>query len=328
MIKSIKLFLFITINLFCFYTNATGDVKTACRGAKLGVLELRERDRISNVGIIKSQKFGGSKFALALRDFYSRKVIPENESDLIQFAGEVNKSHIPESNLKRSSLKYFSQKSKVEDPKGYRQELIDRFNEVVPDRFNKMQWLLNLKDPVLLPPTIGPAFRDEIQNFYGAKARLSRALNGKFSLEVVFSNHASESLPSLIPLIAHELHHASMYKTRIALLEDEELYTEFLLIDEAVANDLQMQVYVELAKKYPEIFCDWIYVSWRFGEIPIPLSWAMASFEKEMRSGKTILWYATNGGFKNHKNLLNGSGAALRKDIQEKITSLRLRYVK
>ena len=206
----------------------------------------------------------------------------------------------------------------------------------MPNQSNRCLWIqyiihqqyLNLKDPQLLSTRISPASGEEMNDVYGAIARLHPTESGKFTSQIVFSNNESEPVPYLLSLIVHELHHAATYKDRIKIYSDTQESFVYGIIDEAIAFDIQIATYLELAKKNPNLFCNWLYVTWAYGDIPIPLAWTMASMEKELGGGRYIYNYAKMGTYKDARFLLNASGDDLRPGIKARIKALKLKFVK
>lgn len=129
-------------------------------------------------------------------------------------------------------------------------------------------------------------------------------------------------------MIVHEIHHASTFKDRIKIYDNEQESLAYGIVDEAKAFDIQMATYLYLAQANPEVFCNWLYVTWSYGEIPVPLSWTMASMEKEMTDGKYIYKYAKMGSYKDAPYLLNQHADDLRPDLKARIKAMNLRFVK
>ena len=149
---------------------------------------------------------------------------------------------------------------------------------------------------------------------------------GKWRVEIVFSNNESESIPYLMTLIVHEFQHALAYKDHLSIKGDEEAARSWI-VEEAKAYDAQMRAYIALASKNPDLFCNWLYPTWTYGDLLVPLGWSMHSMEAAMHSGTFLYGQARNGPY-DEGYILNPEGTALRSDIQGMISSLGLKYVK
>lgn len=321
MLRFVSVFVFLA--LAC--PTLASDVDLACRKSGLPVLTLTYRDAEKNRQTILKSNLGKSAYAKFLRNQFSAS--DRNDTDKILIAADAVKRLLPESEWKSSFLKYSSREGKVNDPAGYIRTLQRAVQLLVPKKLNKLDWFLGLKNSQVESTLIRPANESDLKEMYGAKLTHRQSLTGKFELQIVVSNNASESLPYLVPLIVHELQHAWTFLERQGELSDENRLA-LAIVDEAKAFDLQMQAYIELANAQPEIFCNWIYVSWSYGDLIVPLSWVMASMELEMRSGKFIEDYAKQGVYGSHKFLFNPSDGRLRSDIQKSISNLKLKYVK
>ncbi len=304
-----------------------GEVEKICK-EKIPVLELAFRQGPSNFAKIKSANFGQSPVGKFLANLYKTKVYPPTETTMVDSVYHANEKLIPHSDLKTKFLKYSTSAQRLKDPTGYRETVIASIKSLIPESRSKLQWYLNLKDPLLVSTQITPASGMEMSDVYCAVARLNKETNNRFVSQIVFSNNDSEPIPYLLPLIVHELQHSSTYKDRIKIYDNESASFAYGIVDEAVAFDIQIATYLELAKKNPEIFCNWLYVTWSYGDIPVPLSWTMASMEKELGGGRYIYNYAKMGSYKNAPYLLNASGDDLREDIKRRITALNLKFVK
>lgn len=214
------------------------------------------------------------------------------------------------------------------DPLGYRATVIELVNALVPKEFNKLDCFLSLKDNSVSSISFKPADGEEFDDVYGAFVRILPSINSKYEIRLIFSNNESEPLPYLIPLIIHELQHVLSFKDKILMFNDEKKSVEYGFVEEARAFDVQMQTYLAVARKEPELFCNWLYETWSYAEIPVPLSWTMASMEKELLSGKYMVGYAKMSIYKHAPYLLNQPGTDLRADIRERIQKLNLKYVK
>jgi hypothetical protein len=323
-IKNVS-FLFAAV-VFAQAANA-GVVKNICeKQPGFGVISLKYREADGNRS--KIIKINSSKSPLLK---YVKEVTGQgqlDETSLAKKSQEGNEKFIPGSKYKDLFLKYSTSESKLKDPEGYRASLVQSIKEILPGQYEKLSWFLNLRDKRLSASGFRPASKSEINEVYGAVARLTPSTLGKFSLEIIFSNNDSEALPYLIPLIAHELQHASNYGKQIELYEKKKELAEFAFLDEAVAFNIQLQTYVELAKKNPEIFCNWLYPSWSYGDLVIPLSWSMNAMEEEFTAGAYLPRYAMQGSYKDHPELLNDAKTDLRSDLKAKIKKMNLRFVK
>lgn len=301
-------------------TTQAGDVQTYCKHAGIRVLELKYRDRSANL----SQMISTSPGAGTLADFLKRAT---TRSDLVAAAAEGNRTHLPESPEKQLFLKYSTRSQKLNDPGGYRNALIASAEKLLPKKLSRINWFLGLREPWVDSTSIRPAIANETGEINGAIMRGTTKLsNQKEHLEIIISNNESEPIPYLIPLLVHELQHASSYRDRYRLPKAEHLTA--LIIDEAKAYDLQMQAYIALVKRDPRLFCNWLYPTWAYGDLVIPLSWTMASMETEMKSGTFLFNIATRGHYASEPSLLNERQADVRPDIKSAVTALKLRYVK
>jgi hypothetical protein len=308
-------------------TTSAGEVEKICK-TKIPVVELEFRQGSSNFAKLKSTNLGPTPVGKFLSDFYKNNAYPQPEKSMVDLVYAANEKLLPASDLKSRFLKFATSNQRLKDPTGYRETVIDLVKNLIPESRSKLQWYLDLKDPQLASTQLAPASGMEMNDVYGAVARLSATDNNKFYSQIVFSNNESEPIPYLLPLIVHELHHASTYKDRIKIHDNEQESFAYGIVDEAIAFDIQMATYLELARKSPEIFCNWMYVTWSYGEIPVPLAWTMASMEKELGGGKYIYNYAKMGPYKNAPYLLNANKDDLRADIKQRIKSLNLKFVK
>jgi len=324
---NLNLVISIVLQLLAFTVYA-GEVAEVCGKTGFPVLELDFRQGQSNFSKIKSTSLGNLPSAKYLKTFYSTKIYPQPEAEGVKFTFEGNTKFINDSDIKKKFLSFATTAQRLQNPTGFRTTLLEVINKLVPGNLNQMNWFLNLKDNQVAITAFQPATGGETGDVYGAVARIRPDENSKFTLKIIFSNNESEPLPYLIPLIMHELQHVLSYKEKIAIYNDEKKYNEYTFVEEAKAFDFQMQVYLALAKQMPEIFCNWLYVTWSYGEIPVPLSWTMASMEKEMASGRYIYNYAKMGSYKDMPYLLNETKTDLRTDVRDKIVKMKLKFVK
>ena len=303
------------------------DVTKACKSSEIGVVNLAPHEPIRNADLISRElsKMRG-KFPKFLADYYRRAPEGRNEKEAIAFVLKANREFIPPSKARETALKYSTRTSRLADPDGYKKAVLSLLHELVPSRLNTIDEVLNIKDSRISEINIKPS--SETGEFYGARSQLKPLGNSNFKIDIVFSNNESEPLFYLIPLLVHEGVHALNYREQIQLWDAGNKFYEDEIVDEARAFDVQMKTYLELANRDPGLFCNWLYVTWTYGSLPVPLSWTMASMENEMLSGKYIFNYARIGDYKDKKFLLNSDGTALSEDLQKKITALNLRYVK
>ena len=305
-----------------------GEVSEACGKTGIPVIELEFRQGQDNFVKIKNANLGNMPAAKYLKAFYQDKKYPQPEDEIVKYTYIGNEKFLQESDLKKSFMSYNSSEQRVGNPVGYKTTVLDIFNKLVPAEFNKVNWFLTLKDDQIISTEIKPATPGNMQDDYGAIAKTIPVTQSLFKLEIVFSNNASEPIPYLIPLIAHELKHQLEFKDTIANYYNLQKYVELGIVDEARAFDIQMKVYLALARQQPELFCNWLYVTWAYGEIPVPLSWTMASMEKSMKSGHYIYDYTKSLTYKNYSFLLNNTKTDLRDDLKNKIKNMNLKFVK
>jgi hypothetical protein len=303
------------------------EVENACITTGLNVVKLQYRETSKNINKIKASNHGKSAISTYLSRIY-RSTAKFTELESLAIVRNGNEKFISNSDIKTDFMKYNSAKQKLADPVGYRSTLIKLINKLVLSDSNKTDWFLNLKDNILIDSELTPAKSSETGEVYGAVTELLKKTNSKFSLKIIFSNNDSESIPYLIPLVIHEYQHAITYKEKIANYNNEKKYIEDQIVEEAKAFNIQMQTYLELAKRYPELFCNWLVFTWSYGEIPVPLSWTMASMESEMMSGNFISRYAKMGTYQQYLFLLDSTGTKLRKNLLERISNLKLEFVK
>ncbi len=302
----------------------SGEVSLACAKAKFPVLELAERERSENLKRIKNFAAGKASLSFYSKFFSQTEKYPAKYES---FANEANRMLFAKEDVPSAFSKYASEQSRKRDPKGYAEELKKLILKMNPK--SRLEWFFKLKDSRLNSVSFAPARDKETGEVYGAVAQVERTSNPKlYDLKIIFSNNSSEPLPYLIPLIEHELVHVQSYEKVIELYDQEDQLSEFLIVDEARAYEEQMKTYLALARKYPSLFCDWLYVSWSSGDIPIPLSWFMASLETWLGSGAFIYQYAKEGTYKKYPNLLNADKSDLRKDLKEQIRKMNLTFVK
>ncbi len=313
------------VSICCASFALASEVKTACSKSGIPILTLKYRDTIKNKETISNARLGDSAFAKFLKNQTLIDHPNENSKDLA--ASEAVKRFVPDSSLRNSFLRYASHESKMADPAGYIKTLLTAFDQLVPDDLNRRPWFMALKNSRIVSTEIRAAKAHETGDIYGAILTYDDLTAGKFNLRILVSNNSSENLPYLLTLMVHELQHAWTFLER-QTSSSEKAKIALTLVDEAKAFDLQMQAYIELAKKRPEIFCNWTYVSWAYGDLIVPLSWVMASMEEEMKSGNFIADYAKQGSYASHEFLLNEDRNGLNKDVQKAITNLKLKYVR
>lgn len=318
-------FINVLLMVFLVSQSQAGDVQKICDKTGVNTLTLYYQKRSENINVIRNADLGKSKLAVYLNQLYETSV--PDDKELAKIARLENEKYLPESAFKKTFLKYSNTESKLVDPKGYRSALLSAIDSLVPKEMNFGPWFLNLRDPQILSTAIRPAVEGETSSMYGALARIEPQEKGKYKIEIVFSNNDSEPLPYLIPLVVHEFQHVISFKEKVAI-SDGKKKLEYLIVEEAKGFDMQMKAYIALASKNPELFCNWLYPTWAYGDLLVPLSWTMNSMENEMKSGQYILRYAQSGIYKGQTFLLNSKKTALRADIQARINALKLTYVR
>jgi hypothetical protein len=304
------------------------EVRSICENAGTNVVFLNFRDGKSNIEIIRNGLRRTGQLSNYLADVYSKDAIADS-SKLLSIADIGNRKYISESFLKQISLKFSTESQKKADPDGYRAAVKDAFNKYVPREDSNLGWFLNLKGSKNVSGIyFGPADKNRIDVVYGAETKCSSWKNSKREIDLVFANNESEPIPYLISLIAHELQHAKQCISPSKFAENSNEAWEQNLINEAPAFNVQLKVYIAMARKNPEIFCNWLYVSWSYGNLVIPMSWMMATLERDLENGKELFLYAKMGRLKDKSFLLNKAQTDLREDLKKRITDLKLRYVK
>lgn len=299
--------------------------KQVCTKGAIHPLILSYRNADKNIALIKSSDLGDSNLAKYLKTTYeSHSKIQLSDS---KTADSTNSQFLPDDKWKKRFLKFSSQKQKIENPKDYIGTITEAFKELVPSELSTLAQFLNMKEASLDATNLRTTSGSEMETIYGASTQLVQQPNGKFKLEILVSNFESEPIPYLLPLIGHELVHAIGFPNKNKLKPDSEEFWEYLAVEEAVAFDAQMKIFTALARRNPKIFCDWLYVSYSYGDLLVPLSWTMASMEDKLRDGTYIFEYLKLGVFKDKTFLFNPTRTDLSKKIRDKIRSLNLEYV-
>lgn len=300
-----------------------GDVERACQTPQFKVLALQPRDVKANLQVIKKAELGSSAL---LRDLAGRLrgKPPGGAAGRLKLVSELNSKYIRASEAKSGFLKFQSEASRLKDPAGYMNAVIENLHRFLPEQERELDDFLTTEDPRVSSFMLRPAGKNEEMSTVGAATMVSPDDRGKTSVEIVISNNESETIPYLLTLIVHELEHAKNYKTKLDLRSDSESTLKSFL-EEPVAYEKQMEAYVALARADRDLFCNWIYSSWYLGDLPVPLSWTMATMEKELRSGRFLFWYAKNV-YKNN-DLLTSNREDLKPEIRAKIRKLNLKYV-
>ena len=306
-----------------------GDVQRACEKHGLPVVELRYRDRESNIERIRSADLGSSALAEFLRQHYSADDVSKHESEQVLLVNGQNEEFIVPSELKTLAMSYAGRRERLSDPDGYIRSVASFTWWAIPSARERLTDFFYHRPPDLLVSTIRPVEAQSL-DFYGARAQLYRdQQSGKLVNLITVSNNPSESLPYLATLLVHELVHARRKLANAYLIDGpERALIEYAIVDEARAFDAQILAYLEGVGMNPELFCHWLYPSWSYGEIVVPLFWTMAAMESEAQSGSMIYNYARTPDYGSYRYLLNDSGTHLRPDLQEQIDAIGLRYVK
>ena len=309
-------------------SDATSDVKKACEKHGLSVIELQYRDRQANIDKIRGSDLGSSELAEFLRQYYSADSLTKNEKEQVLVANSRNRDSIESSELKGVALAYAGRQERLSDPEGYIYSMVSFTGQAIPSMRDRLRDFFNYRSPDLLVSLIQPATPGST-DFYGARADLFREEKSKKLVNLItISNNPSDSFPYLATLLIHELVHAENKLANFHLVDGPERErVEFAIVDEARAFDAQIVAYLEAVETNPELFCHWLYPTWSYGEIVVPLSWTMASMEREARSGSMIYNYAKSSVYKSHRYLLNKNRSHLRSDLQEQINKAGLRYV-
>ncbi len=322
---------FLISALIYFFLQSTSalenEVGRACGPIGAEMVKLEFRNQKHNLSNIKKSKLESNETTKYLKQFYKGDFGSKSEADILTAASQGNLKLVPSSKIKDLFMKFSTKTSRLEDPVGYKSSLIKAIDDLVPKEFNKLDWLLSLKDPIIAAVTFRPSSAEETGEVYGAVTRINKVEDSKYEIEIVFSNNESEPIPYLIPLIVHEIQHAVTYKEKSKIKTTEDYY-KFLIVEEAKAFDTQMSVYLDLAKAHPELFCNWLYPTWAYGDLLVPLSWTMAAMEQQMKAGTYIYNYAKLGEYKDKSYLLNPDGTDLAADLKTKIKNLNLKYVK
>ena len=312
--------------VFSLTDGNAGEVSSVCGHAEVKVLDLQFRSGPSNFKIILGSNLGRTPLAEALHTYFSAQTYPIEMSVMQAFVRSTNLKFAEAGSLKELFAKYSTEGGRVNNPAEFRFALIDAVRNYVPAEFGSIDWLLQLKSSKIVRTGFRAPLQDELFEEFGAQTVFEKTGEGKYKLEVIYSTRESETVPYLMTLIAHELVHAKSFEEKIKIMDDDRLYTEYLLVEEAKAFDLQLRLYIALAKRFP-IFCDWLSTGWRLGEIPAPLSWGMAEMERDLDSGRLLVEYTKLGTYKNHKFLLNKAGNDLSLEIKNKIKKLHLKFV-
>ena len=298
-------------------TARASEVAKLCQPAGWPVVELEAGDRAQNLDLIRS-KIARSGSELAL--LYTEKSLSLKAHELAAEADRLNSRALPKSDAKELFLRYSTELSRKSDPDGFARALIETYFESVPAPLNKLPWFARLSDSAIASSSIGPGDLDE-HSYFGAKMRLSRLENRRYSLEVLYS--FGETMPYLLTLLSHELEHAHVYKERIDLYDKEKELAEFNLVDEAQATDFQLKTYLALVKRDPKLYCNWVYVSGLYDGLPVPLSWKMASTERSLRDGTLLKEYAARSPL---ASALLDKGQ-IRPDLRKRISGLKLQFI-
>jgi len=318
---------FLTLILVLPQIAISGMVNDICSKSDVPVINLEYRNRSKNIIKIHKNIKGNHLVSIFLKDFYNQKSIPNDEDKLVQIAKEAVSKNLKNSSLKKLFVKYAMKKDKLKDKKGFKKALIDSIKITSPITSKKLNEYRKLSNNLVKHTYFGP--REYSNNTdYGATFSMSEdPTDGKLSLFLYYSFHNSEAIPNLIPLIAHELVHFESYKKKNKIRGNLVKTMEFNIVDEAKAFNEQIKIYIDLIKKEPDLFCNYLYVSWAYGNLIIPVSWHMSSMENALRNGEFIDSYAKTSSYKNHKFLLDKSTKKLRSDLRDKINEHKLQFV-
>lgn len=302
------------------------SVSAVCKSEGLPIPALQYRDQNGNLKKIRRLSLGKTSAAKYLKSIYSKPKLPHRESELIALANVGNRVIQPEADQKEAFLKFSSPDERTKFPTIYIDTVLAQARLLSPTMASRISNYFAFKDPRVKSSVIRAASGKET-GFYGAQYTSVVGGDGKILRQIVLSNNASEPIPYLISLLAHEIGHAETFAQFLELDQESQKVWEARIVDEARAFDIQMKTYVELAQKRPGLFCNWLYVTWLYGDIIVPLSWTMSAMERELRSGAFIDRYAQSGQFEG-KTFLLGTDQKLRPDLRKRIAHLHLEFVR
>ena len=313
------------IELLFFLTSASAEsVANACKNASLPIVTLKYRNGIENIKTIRATALE-SKLGQELKTYYQSIKYPLPKGSAAQIARNLNQRFVDDSIIKKQIFEIEETANRQKYPVKYVKILESIYRSLMGDELHQF---IHLKHPKLIATQFRSANQGEIGQIYGAILKIRKVDKVNFRMDLVVSDEESETIPYLIPLIAHELVHAKSFDQRSNFYEDRKRWSELLILEEAEGFNQQMIAYIKLAQNFPSIFCDWVYPTWSYGEIPVPLSWTMAALEESLASGDFIHEYAKKGAYANEKHLLTADGSRLREDLVAMIVSKNLEYVK
>ncbi len=291
---------------------SVSEVQKICSGSAVEIIRLNRDSYLENLAVIKRKSIGTSKIAKTLSKWYSTK--PKGNISV----DEVNKNFnalLPDSKLKSTFINYSTKSSRIKNEDAFLNELKTQYDNLLGTEFGALKDFLSSSDNRISSNKI-----ELIKNVtaYGATFSPEVGPSGKFNRTLKVSPEESESFPYLLTLIAHELVHAK-YFYKESQLKDESFYKSRLL-EEAEGYTVQLKAYYALAKK-DKIFCDFIYGSFAFQEIPVPLSWYMDLVEREMKNLEMLKWYARDFQEKGYGEFLEMNGE-FSKSFQSKINDV------
>lgn len=306
------------------------DVSEICENFGVPVVDLKYREREKNISKIRNSSLGNSDWEKFIKTFYQKSKIPHREKELVLLANEGNQKLLKDSELKRIGLAWAGREKRESDPSGYIENLRKVIKIAIPSLSEKLDKFYSLNEKRKKSALIVPVPKGD-NDFFGARAFVIKEKHPHYIKMIRISNNPSESMFYMSTLIGHELVHINDQYKDIKKYEklDRIGQARWGLINEAKAYNAQFGYYSEAAKNHPEIFCKWLYPSWAYGDILIPLSWSIHAMEREARLGKTLLDQLRNPNYGPYKKYFQEPGKEqLVKNIQDVIDGYNLRYVK
>ena len=326
-LKVICIFILGLLSLSVFAQN---EIDKLCSKTGVPVLKLKYRDRNSNINKVRKFKFADGKVNAFLKKYYSQKEISINEPAQVALSNKMNKMFQKKSEAVQIALKWASRDARIKEPQKYISNLIKFIKLTIPSLGKEVDSYLDYKNKDLLRSEIIPAPKDS-NDFYGARGGSFTEGGAKYVRMVKVSNNPSESFTYLAPLVGHETIHAvdSFQDRRKLDRYNNFQWAEWSLLNETKAYDYQYRYYIEAVKKNPNLFCNWLYPTWSYGELIVPLSWTMSAMLDEALKGKLIYkqlklpLYSPYSSF-----FLKGKGKSRFKQMLKQVKDSNYQYVK
>ncbi len=304
--------------------NEASRVEQVCASVDLTPMRLTLGNGKANAEKIKKLTAGSNKFINHVVQYYRRNTTTQGTTPG-KAANQANSEYLKESPLKTVALKFSEGDSRRSNPKAYLIEFLHAAHSLSPKLSKSIDDYLTYHHKLVKGSVIRVAEKGELKE-NGGKYHSKDSGDGKTALrEITLSTESSDSVPNQFSTLFHELIHAENFEPLLLLDAESAAYAEAALLDEAKAYDAQMVFYLELVKENPELFCNWLSVSQRYGSLVVPLGWLMASVEMELRNGSFMAAEAAKIKFKD-KGFLFAEDGRVRPDLRARMQSLGFEF--